>query len=562
MSNPKAPQAIESQAIESQAIESQLKTPSAGRYQGHLAHFSQAANASLGGILRGVEKESLRVRPEGGLVQTEHPRALGAAMTHPHITTDYSEALLEFITQPFDSVGAMLRQLDDIHRFTYSVLGDELLWPTSMPCALKGDDDIPVARYGRSNSGTMKTVYRLGLGHRYGRTMQTIAGVHYNFSLPDEFWRDLQRQEGDQHSLQDFKTQRYFDLIRNFRRYSWLLIYLFGAAPAVCRSFVRNRKHSLVPFGADQHSLYTPQATSLRMGDLGYQSDAQQQMVICYNDLPSYLDTLCSAITRPHPPYQALGLKDTQGHYQQLNTSLLQIENEFYSSVRPKRTTQRGETALRALQLRGVEYVEVRCVDLNPYEPLGISAEQIHFLDAFLLYCLLQDSPRADDQENCDIQDNQARIVYSGRDPELHLRCGGQERPMRDWAEALMADIEPCAQLLDKAQASRQNGEAYRRALGQQRDKLHDAQLTPSAQTLKDMAKQQQTFFAYAMDLARQHKAAFAQRPPDPVLKAQFEDLAARSFSAQADIEAADNQSFDDYLEDYYRQYRDCGCTD
>jgi len=538
------------------------RAPAADRYQRHLTHFSKAANASLGGILRGVEKESLRVRPEGGLVQTEHPKALGAAMTHPHITTDYSEALLEFITQPFNSVGALLRQLDDIHRFTYSVLGEELLWPTSMPCALKGDDDIPVARYGRSNSGTMKRVYRLGLGHRYGRTMQTIAGVHYNFSLPDEFWRELQRQEDDRQSLQDFKTQRYFDLIRNFRRYSWLLIYLFGAAPAVCRSFVRGRKHSLVPFGEDQHSLYAPQATSLRMGDLGYQSDAQQQMVICYNDLPSYLSTLCSAITRPHPPYQAIGLKDAQGQYQQLNTSLLQIENEFYSSVRPKRTTERGETALRALQLRGVEYVEVRCVDLNPYEPLGISPEQIHFLDAFLLYCLLQRSPRTDDLESHNIQDNQARIVYFGRDPELHLRSGDGERPMRDWAEALMADIEPCAQLLDKAQASRQNGQAYRRALGQQRDKLRDAQLTPSAQTLADMARQQQTFFAHAMSLAQQHKTAFAQRPPDSALKAQFEDLADRSFRAQADIEAADNQSFEDYLADYYRQYRDCGCAE
>lgn len=545
MSKPKAPDSI---------------APAIDRYQRHLAHFSQTANASLTGILRGLEKESLRVRPEGGLVQTEHPRALGAAMTHPHITTDYSEALLEFITEPFNSVGALLRQLDDIHRFTYSALGDELLWPSSMPCALKGEDDIPVARYGSSNSGQMKTVYRLGLGHRYGRTMQTIAGVHYNFSLPDQFWRDLQHQEADRQSLQDFKTQRYFDLIRNFRRYSWLLLYLFGAAPAVCRSFVRDRKHSLVPFGADQHSLYAPQATSLRMGDLGYQSDAQQQMVICYNDLPSYLSTLCSAITRPHPPYQAIGLKDAQGNYQQLNTSLLQIENEFYSSVRPKRTTGRGETALRALQLRGVEYVEVRCVDLNPYEPLGISTEQIHFLDAFLLYCLLQDSPQAGDQEYRNIQENQTRIVYSGRDPELQLRSGDQERSMRDWAQALMSDIEPCARLLDKAQASRQNGQAYRRALEQQREKLHHPELTPSARTLSDMAEKRQTFFAHAMSLAQQHKAAFAEHPPDAALKARFEGLAAQSFRAQADIEAADHQSFDDYLADYYQQYQDCGC--
>lgn len=526
------------------------------RFRHLLTHFASTANQTLGGIRRGVEKESLRVTPEGELSQAVHPKGLGSALTHPHITTDYSEALLEFITEPFTRVDALLKQLDDIHRYTYNVLDRELLWPASMPCALKGEEGVPVALYGSSNSGKMKTVYRLGLAHRYGRVMQTIAGVHYNFSLPDDFWRTLQREEGDTDSLQDFKTRRYFDLIRNFRRYSWLLIYLFGAAPAVCRSFVRNRPHKLVPFEGDEHTLHAPYATSLRMGDLGYQSDAQQQMIVCYNDLPSYLQTLCKAITQPHPAYQAVGVKGSDGEYQQLNTSLLQIENEFYSSVRPKRTTRRGETALQALRLRGVEYVEVRCVDLNPYEPLGISAEQIHFLDAFLLHCLLSPSPKADDQEYRNIQENQARIVYRGREPGLTLCRGEGEVAMAEWAETLLREMSDCAGLLDQNAGDGH----FRAAVGQQRRKVEDPSLTPSARVLEDMRRDKLTFFRHAMGLAEKHRDAFLERPLEPEEQAAYAQMAEQSLSDQEAVEAADQLSFEDYLADYYRQYQDCGC--
>lgn len=521
-----------------------------------LTHFASAANQTLGGIRRGVEKESLRVTNSGELAQDEHPRGLGSALTHPHITTDYSEALLEFITEPFTSVSALLGQLDDIHRYTYSVLKDNLLWPTSMPCALKGEEGIPVAQYGTSNSGKMKTVYRWGLAYRYGKIMQTIAGVHYNFSLPESFWRELQSREGDTQSLQDFKTERYFDLIRNFRRYSWLLIYLFGAAPAVCRSFVRGRKHKLQPFEGDEHTLHAPYATSLRMGDLGYQSDAQQRMIVCYNDLSTYLKTLCGAITQPHADYQAIGLRDAEGRYQQLNTSLLQIENEFYSSVRPKRTTRRGETALQALRLRGVEYVEVRCVDLNPYDPLGISAEQMHFLDAFLLYCLLTPSPRTDNQEYRNIQENQARIVYRGREPGLTLRRGEGEVSMSEWATALLADMRDCAALLDRAHGDGH----FRQSVDTQQSKLDDPALTPSARVLEEMRREKLTFFRHGMSIAERHREQFLERPLAPEVQERFARMAEQSLEDQKAIEAADTGSFEEYLAAYYAQYEDCGC--
>lgn len=516
-----------------------------------------AVRDTLRGILRGLEKESLRITPEGRLSQAPHPKALGSALTHPHITTDYSEALLEFITAPHTSIEAVLGELDAIQQYTYSQLGDELLWPGSMPCVLNGDENIPVARYGTSNTGQMKTIYRLGLGHRYGRAMQTIAGVHYNFSLPDDFWRELAQMEGREGSLQAFKTEKYFALIRNFRRYFWLLLYLFGAAPAVCKSFVQGREHHLEPLGQDTNTLHLPYATSLRMGNLGYQSDAQQSLTVCYNTIDNYLHTLCGAITQPHGAYEAIGRLDAAGEYQQLNTSLLQIENEFYSTIRPKRTTRPGETALQALRLRGVEYVEVRCVDLNPYDPMGVSSEQLHYLDAFLLFCLLSDSPMTDGREFKEMQENQKRIVSAGRDPELCLQHQGCERPLQEWAGQLHSQIEATAGLLDAATG----GSGYRAACTRQGQVLSGAASTPAARLLEDMLSGQKTYYAQILELAQRHKNGYAARPLPDAEQQRFVAEASASLTRQHQLEAADEVSLEAYLAAYYEQYRNCeGC--
>jgi len=520
---------------------------------------STEANTSLAGIKRGLEKESLRVTPEGSLAQSDHPLGLGSALTHPHITTDYSEALLEFITQPFTRIEPLLQQLDEVHRYTYAQLAasGERLWPASMPCQLGADAEIPVARYGSSNTGQMKTVYRVGLGHRYGRAMQTIAGIHYNFSLPDDFWRRLQLQLGDHQSLQDFKTERYFALIRNFRRHFWLLVYLFGASPAVGAGFVAGRDHQLEAFPAAPDTVYAPYATSLRMGDLGYQSDAQKALVVNYNNLSDYLKTLCGAITQSHPAYAAIGVKDTAGKYLQLNTSLLQIENEFYSSIRPKRTSRRGETALQALRLRGVEYVEVRCVDLNPFEPLGISDEQIRVMDAFLLFCILSPSPATDAREFAQIQDNQKRVVNCGREPELELEAGDSRLRLRDWANSLLDEMRSCAQLLDRAYGC----DHFSSALARQREKIDQPALTPSAQLLAAMARDHQSFNSHIKQLAETQRQYFSARPLASEQERHYQALSRQSLLAQAELEEVQReQSFDEYLASYYAQYRGCSC--
>jgi len=504
------------------------------------------------GILRGIEKESLRIQPDGNLSQQAHPEALGSALTHPQITTDFSEALLEFITAPSHRLDEVLKQLEQQHRFTAQQIQDELLWATSMPCMLGSNEEVPVARYGNSNVGRMKTYYRYGLGHRYGRKMQTIAGIHYNFSLPSAFWAMLHTQENSSLDLQQYKTERYFDLIRNFRRYFWLLLYLFGASPAVCRSFVKDQPHNLQAFGKDDHSLHAPFATSLRMGDLGYQSNAQKSLLVCYNELDNYLHTLTEAINTPYEPYNEIGTVDESGDYQQLNSSLLQIENEFYSTIRPKRTARSGETALSALHQRGVEYIEVRCLDVNPYSPIGITQEQIHFLDTFLLFCLLKDSPKTDCAEYQRMQENQKLTVYRGRDPEMKLQTAEGDKSISEWGSELIEQMQPIAELLDSAYKI----EGHSQALKEQLAVVKDPALTPSGKLLQTMKDEDKTFFRVAMDLAEQHQQSFLNNPLSGNDLDRYETLAVNSLADQKKIEAEEGIDFESYLANFYAQYK------
>jgi glutamate--cysteine ligase len=372
----------------------------------------------------------------------------------------------ELITDVHDTPESVIRQLEDVHRYVYQCMDDELLWVSSMPCKLPPDAEIPVGRYGTSNVAQAKTIYRLGLGNRYGRFMQTISGIHYNFSVADGFWATLAGAVGAR-PTQDFKTQSYFSLIRNFRRFSWLLIYLFGASPALCRSFVKDKPHQLEAF--DDASLYLPEATSLRMGRLGYQSDAQSQLHISYNSLDQYARSMQQALTQPYPAYEQIGVK-VNGEYRQLSDTLLQIENEFYGTIRPKRPVQDEERPLAALRRRGVEYVEVRCLDLNPFLRVGIDEQQIRFIDAFLLYCLLADSPADSEKESALMSANQLTVVERGREPGLILNKTSGPVTREAWSREILEGCRPLAEMLDRAHGGDKWGNAksnfdFRRAV-------------------------------------------------------------------------------------------------
>lgn len=495
--------------------------------------LSALPRETLSALRRGIEKESLRVQPDGLLAATPHPPRLGSALTHPHITTDFSESQVELITGVHANADACIQELTEIHQFVYRAIEDELLWAASMPCRLPAEERIPLGRYGTSNVGRAKSVYRMGLSHRYGRRMQTISGIHYNFSLAGELSNDA-----------------YFSLIRNFRRHSWLLLYLFGASPAVCSTFVDGRDHGLERLSGD--TLYLPYATSLRMGRLGYQSDAQSSLAVSYNSLESYGASLQEALTQPYPPYEAIGIRKGDD-YRQLATSLLQIENEFYGTIRPKRVIRPGERPLHALRDRGVEYVEVRLMDLDPFLPVGIVAGTLRLLDVFLLHCLLSNSPPDTPEEIAAIIANKQRVASCGREPGLRLTREGTEVALAEWGAEVLGECEQIAAALDEATG----GNLHRQALAAAVDAVDNPASTPSARVLQAMARDHDnSYVQFVLGQSRAHRDTIMKLPLSTELMSRFAAEAEASIVEQRRIEAADTLPFETYRQLYLSPVR------
>jgi len=503
----------------------------------------------LSQIQRGIEKESLRIASDGTLSQRPHPGSLGSPLTHPYITTDYSEALLEFVTPVYTDIHATLDFLTRIHRHVYRNIDEEKLWVNSMPCILHGEESIPIARYGHSNIGLMKYAYRQGLSARYGRMMQTIAGIHYNFSLPNKFWELTFAGPSELGgNLRDRKSAAYFAGIRNFHRYCWLLIYLFGASPAVCRSFLQGRPHNLQELSASTY--FGPAATSIRMSDLGYSNAAQAHINVSHDNLDDYIKTLIHATDTSFSEYERIGIKDDMGGYLQLNTNLLQIENEYYAVVRPKRVARSGEKPSHALRERGVEYLEVRCIDLDPFQAVGINAEQVRFLDLFLLFCLFDDSPPATKAEAEIIAGNQQAVVFSGRDSHTQLIRGAKSIGLRHWGKINCERMRPIAELLDSLHHSRD----YTNTLAVQLAKLDEPELTPSARIVTELKDNNESFYEFAMRKSTEHEQHFKDLTHNSTVDRQFVEWAQTSLDDQKQIEASDDMDFDEFLNRYFTQ--------
>ncbi len=497
----------------------------------------------------GLEKESLRVSLDGSLSQTPHPHNLGSPLTHPYITTDYSEAMAEFITPPTENIPEALDFLRNTQQFVYGELENELLWATSMPCVVAGETSIPIADYGQSNAGMMKTIYRRGLGHRYGRVMQVISGVHYNYSFPESFWPVFQSNEQNSDNLQTFISGSYFGLIRNLQRFGWLVPYLFGASPAVCKSFIGGEQSSLKSF--NENTYFEPFATSLRMGDIGYQNnqEANSGIKANYDNVDAYVDSLTCAINTPYKAYEKIGVV-VNGKYEQLNANILQIENEYYSTIRPKQLAGSFEKPTHALKKRGVRYVELRSLDVNPFDPLGINEEQLHFLEIFLVFCQLHESPLISAQERIHIDKNELSTAHRGRDPRLHLHRNGEKILLKNWAEEILSAMEGISEFLD---AGRDHS-SYQTSLKAQMEKVQDPDKTPSARMLSEMTESGEGFFHFALRMSKQHQQHFSNCVLSSEAKKDFVELARVSWKQKEELEAGEGEPFESYLQRYFAQ--------
>ncbi|MBH0005491.1 glutamate--cysteine ligase [Psychrobacter sp. SWN149] len=502
----------------------------------------------LTGMLRGIEKEGLRVKPDGYLAQTPHPAKLGSKLTHPFITTDYSESLLELITEPKASPKETLNMLRQLHVLVYQGMPEgELMWPLSMPCMLSSDDaDIPLADYGSSNTGKLKTLYRSGLGIRYGRRMQTIAGLHYNLSFGDELFETWQAKTptAQSQTLVEFKNEKYLGLIRNFKRLTSLVLYLLGASPSVCPCFLAGREHDLELL--NNSTYYKPTATSLRMGKLGYTNSVQEQLDIRYNYLPEYVAGLRRAIQTPHESFAKLGLEDADGNPIQINNHILQIENEYYSPIRPKQIAMSGETPTEALERRGIAYVEFRAIDLDPYSDVGIRLSSACFLEVMALYCLFNESPDLLPDEEDALAINLERVVNEGRRDNLHIINNGEEQSLESWMLMHLERMQPLAALLD----AHYGGNDYRAAVALMQGKAGHSESTISAQVNSD-SKRLGSLWQLGFTLAQQHRESLLQQTLSPNTQAKYEVLAEKSILQQADIEKSETDDFMDFLQQY-----------
>jgi len=443
-------------------------------------------------ILRGIERESLRVTQEGKISQNSHPKNLGSPLTSEDITTDFAEALVELVTPTFESAEELFAHLSLLHKFLYSEMEEEILWNFSMPCAFQSEQEIKIAEYGKTNSGMLKHIYRKGLRLRYGSIMQCVSGIHFNFSLSEDSWDTLTNSPD-----QSFINQKYLGAIRNIKRNFWFLLERLGASPIAHESYLLNREHSLTKHGSND--LFLPWATSLRMSDVGYQSSMQNALKINYNNLDEFIDAIIKGINTPVKNFEEIGLLDEQGVPQQISTGILQIENELYDTVRPKRSGPSGSRPATLLKNEGIEYLELRGIDINPFIPEGIDENKIKLLDIFIIHSLISESPQVSDKEIEEIRANQKTMVENGRSENIKLQQNGVSTPLQELKKILYDELEQVATAMDEYCPGYSN--ALSAEMGEN--------LLPSEKIINEMNSQNLSFQEYG--LAQSKKIAAKQ---------------------------------------------------
>ena len=459
--------------------------------------------------LFGLEREAQRVTQSGDLAMTPHPAVFGSKAENPHITTDFAESQIEMITSPCTSPEEAYRELRAYHEMVEGGIGDEFLWPISMPPRLPEENDIPIARFSETASGTNANIYRNGLALRYGKKMQMISGIHFNYSFDEDLIDILHTRFGDGQTRRDFMDDLYFSVARNFLRYRWLLIYLFGASPhcdPTYYSVVKKEIKMVQKCCPTRYDLFfrnvSQHATSLRVSRFGYDNPNRKNQKIHYNSMSEYARKLHELMSTRSPQYAKLGMY-RNGSQVQLSENVLQKESEYYSSIRLKQTVSSGECQLNALLSRGVKYLEVRILDCNPYDKMGISVEQMHFMHVFLLYCLFTKSPRITEAEHRRLNENHQLVALMGRDEPLILSRAKEDISLEAWGGEIMDGLHEIAGLMDSDTGS--ESESYRMVVERQREKLTDRSLLPSEIMHKEMTRLHMNYLEYGNHLAKEH---------------------------------------------------------
>ena len=495
----------------------------------------------------GLEKESLRVDKNGTISYKMHPEKFGASLTNRYITTDYSEALIEIVTPPCCSHKEVLNYLENIIAFIYKNLDQEYLWPASMPCIIAGDKSIPIAYYGTSNPARMKTTYRRGLGNRYGRVMQVISGIHYNYSFSDKFWEEYSLCINSKKNIQDFKSEQYFIISRNLLRNGWIVAYLFGCSPAVCKSYLSGKKTTMESF--DDYTYYEKYATSLRMGDIGYQNNKEEDMGvhIDYNSIEKYAKSLDEAIKTPSIEYEKIGVhKD--GYYKQINSNILQIENEYYSTVRPKPDPNSKKRPAAALLEGGVNYIELRSIDNNIFSNTGIELTQLYFIELLVIHSLFSDNSEISEKEYVDIKNNLKNIAHKGRDKETKIIKKNKTVNIENELSKILNEMKDIAKIM----SSIKNDDNYEICVQQQKEKIHNKKLLPSNLVIDRMKSKKISFYEFCMQNIWEQKKYFSSLKTDNNIFEILKEEAKLSLDKKNILEKSNKENYEEYIKKYY----------
>ncbi len=503
---------------------------------------SSAAKHALSFGKLGIEKESLRII-HSQITQSTHPKKMGSALCNSYITTDFSESQLELITPPLSDKKSGLEFLDHIHHFVSHNINKEILWPFSMPPTINSDQDLPIADYGISNLGLFKQLYRKGLSHRYGRSMQAISGVHYNYSLPDSIWHSS-FFENHQLDSRAIRSDSYFRMLRNIYRMNWLVLYLFGASPILSKDFLTKNPESFQKL--DNQTYYLPYATSLRMSDIGYQNLLRAALYVSSDSLNDYISDLQMATNTLSESFQNI---DTQHNTDQLqiNANLLQIEDEYYAVARPKSNIISSQRLTSKLKKRGVDFIELRSLDLNPFSRIGIDEDTIFFLEVFLIYCFLTTSHLINKDELKTIKDNDLLVAKRGRDPSLLLQKNQASISLQEWGKQIMDEMTPIAELLDGEET------VYRNVMCKMASKIKDPDQTLSGLLLDKVITEKVDFIDLGNSIGETNKQHYldlekTENPNWDLLEKEVID----SMSQQSTLEEEQSESFESFVADYF----------
>lgn len=495
----------------------------------------------------GLEKESLRVDKNGTISYKIHPEEFGSALTNKYITTDYSEALIEIVTPPCSSHQEALNYLENIIGFIYKNLDQEYLWPASMPCIIAGDKSIPIAYYGISNPARMKTTYRRGLGNRYGRIMQVISGIHFNYSFSDNFWEQFSKFKNSKKNIKDFKSEQYLIIARNLIRNGWVIAYLFGCSPAVCKSYLSGKKTTLDSF--DEYTYYEKFATSLRMGDIGYQNNKEDDMGvhIDYNSLEKYSKSLDEAIKKPSKEYEKIGIY-SEGYYKQINANTLQIENEYYSTVRPKPDPSIAKRPSKALLEGGVDYIELRSIDNNIFSNTGIDIDQMYFVELLMIHSLISNDSEISQKEYIESKNNLTNIAHNGRDKGFKLKSKNIDVSIDFALREILSELSSIADFMSKIK----NDDRYNQSVKDQKEKFKNNHKLPSNLVIDKMIENKYSFYEFCMENIWKQKKYFSTLNFDNDILKKLKEESLISIKKKKLLEKNSTESYQEYIRRYF----------